>query len=235
LAAFLCFQRLPEAGDGSADEAKFTDCSDPWHWQVLRGCLRPLKDGRFQRFLSIFFLYCCGNLFYMGIVPAFFARDLSLGYVQATVLIHIVPSVAGFLTGGRFTAWFDRTSIWRSYSTVLLLWGLDPLLLAIAPHSWPTVITARILRGPAMVGSMVLAVYTGVHRFARPGPDTSFYMSALFFVNGIARFSAPIAAAVLVNHISHRTILLSGGLLILAAAAWSRYTARRPPSEEELA
>jgi hypothetical protein len=80
---------------------------------------------------------------------------------------------------------------------------------------------------------MVLAVYTGVHRFARPGPDTSFYMSALFLVNGIARFASPIAAALLVNHLSHRTILLSGGLLILTASALSIYTGWHPPAAEE--
>jgi MFS family permease len=238
LAGFICFQRLPDSGDGSPEEADpaAADASgDPWHWHYIRGCLRPWQDPRFRRFLMVFFLYCCGNLFYLGIVPAFFARDLALGYVQATLLIHIVPAVAGFLTGGRLAAWFDRTSIWRAQAVVMLLWGLDPVLLAIAPHSWPVVVIARMIRGPALVGSMVLAVYTGVHRFARPGPDTSFYMSALFLVNGIARFSAPIAAALLVGHVSHRTILLSGGLVVLAASALSAYTGLFPLAAEEKA
>ncbi|HLK68999.1 MAG TPA: MFS transporter [Bryobacteraceae bacterium] len=237
LSAFLCFQRLPDRGDGVSDDvAESGEGSDRgWHWEYIRGFLRPWKDRSFRRFLIIFFIYCCGNLFYMGIVPAFFARDLALGYVQATLLIHILPSVAGFLAGGRLAAWFDRTSIWFSYATVMMLWGLDPVLLAIAPHVWVAVIGARIARGPAMVGSMVLNVYTGVHRFAPPGPDTSFYMSALFLVNGIARFASPIAAALLVGHMSHRLILLSGGLVILLASGMARYSGLHRPAEEQSA
>src|SRR5262249_48605966 len=133
--------------------------------------LMPFRDVRFRRFLAIFFVYACGNLFYMGIVPSYFGRDLAFGYFQATLFIHIIPSISGFLAGGRFTAWFDRTTIWRAYSAVMFLWGADPVLLAAAPWALPIVALARIFRGPATVGSMVLAVYTGVHRFARPGPD----------------------------------------------------------------
>jgi hypothetical protein len=155
----------------------------------------------------------------MGIVPAFFAHDLGFGYVQATLLIHIVPAVTGFLAGGRLTAWFDRTTIWRSYAVTALLWGLDPLLLTMAPLSHVALVAARISRGPATVGSLVLAVYTGVHRFARPGPDTSCYMSALFLVNGLSRFLAPTAAALLVGHMSHRAILFCGSMGVLSASA----------------
>ena len=39
------------------------------------------------------------------------------------------------------------------------MWGIDPVLLAVAPHFWPTVIAARIARGPATVGSMVISLY----------------------------------------------------------------------------
>jgi len=216
LAAFLCIQQLPDIGDGSAAEAMCGDTSpSESRWPFSRASLHPFRDERFRRFLLIFGLYCLGNLFYMGIVPSFFAHDLGYGYVQATLLIHVVPAVAGFLAGGRLTAWFDRTSIWRAYAVVILLWGLDPLLLAIAPHAWAVVAIARILRGPAMVGSMVLVVYTGVHRFAQPGPDTSRYMSALFLVNGIARLIAPAATALLSGHLGHRGILFSGGVVIL--------------------
>src|SRR5262249_53557031 len=146
----------------------------PGDWYAIYGrfSLAPLRDPRFGRFLAIFFLYCMGNLFYMGIVPAYFARDLGLGYVQSTMFVHIIPAVSGFLIGGRLTAWFDRTLVWRSYGVVMLLWGLDAVLLALSPSLLVAAI-ARTSRGPATVGSMVLSVYTGVHRFARPGPETS--------------------------------------------------------------
>ena len=119
------------------------------------------------------------------------------------------------LVGRRLTAWFDRTSIWRSYSLVSLMWGLDPVLLATASFSWPAIIVARILRGPATLGSMVLTFFTGVHSFARPGADTSRYMALLFLVNGMARLLAPTAAAFMLAYLSRREILLYGGLGVL--------------------
>ena len=97
--------------------------------------------------------------------------------------------------------------------------GIGPLLLAVAPFSWPVLVLARISRGPATVGSMVLAVYTGVHRFARPGPETSCYMSVIFLVNGLARLIAPSATAIVAGHLSHRAILLSGGMAVLTASS----------------
>jgi hypothetical protein len=65
---------------------------------------------------------------------------------------------------------------------------------------------------------MVLAYYTGVHAFARPGGDTSRYMSVLLLVNGMARLLAPTATAMVSTHLSHRTILLLGGIGVLAAS-----------------
>lgn len=221
LGAFACFRQLPNHGDGSIEEAlpEGHTGGRSFDWQQISASLAPLRDQRFRRYLAIFFLYCCGNLFYMGIVPAFFARDLGFGYVQATLLIQIVPAVTGFLGGGRLTAWFDRTSIWRSFSVVALLWAVDPVLLAMAPY-WPVIAFARIIHGPAMVGSLVLSIDTGVHAFARPGPDTSRYMAVVFMVNGLARFLAPTAAAMVAGHLSHRMILFCGGFAILTASAF---------------
>ena len=236
LSAYLCFQRLPDRGDGSAAEALPTDAPSgrPWREKYAQISMAPLRDARFRRFLSILFIFNCGNLFYMGIVPSYFANDLKFGYVSATLFIHVIPAVAGFLLGGRFTAWFDRTSVWRSYGLVLLFWGADPTLLAIAPFLLPVVVLARILRGPATVGSMVLAVYTGVHRFAKPGPDTSCYMSALFLVNGFARLVSPSLSAFAVGYLGHRGILLTGGLATLTASALFFREASRFAREESI-
>jgi MFS family permease len=227
LAAFACFQQLPNRGDGCVEEALLdSPAKGPlFDWRQVAASLAPLQDRRFRRYLTIFFLYTCGNLFYMGIVPAFIARDLGYGYVQATLLLQIVPAVTGFLAGGRLTAWFDRTSIWRSFGVVAFLWSLDPLLLAIAPY-WPVIAVARIVHGPAMVGSLVLAIDTGVHSFSRPGPETSRYMALVFLVNGLSRFLAPSAAALLASHLSHRWILFCGGSAILAASGLFFYTDR---------
>lgn len=211
--AFLCLAQLPDRGDGCIGEADLEEDNAP------QPALAPFRDRQFLRYMAIFFVFGFSNLFHSGIVPAFFARDMGLGYVQATLLLHIIPSVTAFLAGGRLTAWFDRTSIWRSYGFVTLMWGLDPILLATAPASWPAVIAARIARGPAILGSMVLCFYTGVHRFAAPGRNTSRYMAALFLVNGMARLLAPAAAALALGFLSRRSILLCGGLGVLVASA----------------
>jgi hypothetical protein len=101
---------------------------------------------------------------------------------------------------------------------VALMWGLDPVLLALGGSIWPIVAMARVIRGPSTVGSMVLAYYTGVHSFADAGPDTSRYMAAFVLVNGMARFIFPSVAALAAGHISHRMMLLAGGMAVLAAA-----------------
>jgi hypothetical protein len=224
LAAFLCFRQLPDLGDGSDVEARPVLKPGPavsgsmWRFRLDAASLAPFRDRRFRWYLGIFFLFSAGNFIYSGIVPAYFARDLGLGYVQATLLIHVVPAVTGFLAGGRLTAWFDRTSVWRSYALVALMWGLDPVLLALGGSIWPIVAMARVIRGPSTVGSMVLAYYTGVHSFADAGPDTSRYMAAFVLVNGMARFIFPSVAALAAGHISHRMMLLAGGMAVLAAA-----------------
>jgi len=149
--------------------------------------------------------------------------------------MHIVPNVTAFLAGGRLTSWFDRTPVWRSYSFVTLMWGLDPVLMATLPHFWPAVIAARIARGPAIIGSFVLTFFTGVHSFAHPGRNTSRYMSALFLVNGVARFLAPTAAAFLLAYMSRRSILFYGGLGVLASSALYLWNDRTCPLEEQAA
>jgi len=233
LAAYACFQQLPDHADGSIAEALPPPEPDD---SGLLGRLSPFRNRAYRNFLFVFFIFGFSNLFHMGIVPAFFARDMGLGYVQATLLLHIIPNLAAFLGGGRLAAMFDRKSVWRSYSMVTLMWGLDPVLLTSAPTVWPVVIAARILRGPATLGSNVICFFTGVHSFARPGADTSRYMSALFLVNGFARLLAPTASAFMLAYMSRRGIIFFGGLGVLAASALFRWNdtgeqAADPPAE----
>ena len=230
LAAFACFWRLPDHGDGSEAEAVPTsDLERDFSWASFR----PLMDYRFQRYLAAFFVFAFANLFHQGVVPAFFARDMHLGYVQATLLIHIIPNLAAFVSGGHLTAWFEGTSVWRSYALITLLWGLDPLILAVAYFSLPAVIVGRVARGPATLGSMVLTFFTGVHSFARPGRNTSRYMAALFLVNGVARLIAPSAAAFALSYVSRRSIILCGGLGILVSSALFWWNSKRDRVEEQ--
>jgi hypothetical protein len=223
-AAFACFLQIPDYGDGSAAEAAAVDSQSAFG----SAALAPFRDKWFRCYLAAFFVFAFGNLFQQGVVPAFFARDIGLGYVQATLLIHVIPSVTAFLSGGYLTAGFERASVWRSYSLVTLLWGLDPCILAVFP-AWPALIFARILRGPATLGSMVIAFFTGVHSFARPGGATSRYMAAHFLVTGVARLTAPAAAAFALAYLSRRSILLGGGACILLASALFWWYGRRGP------
>src|SRR3984893_16174798 len=134
VAAFLCFLRLPEFSDGSVAEAVSVD--DP-SVGIVRATLTPLLDNRFRRYLFAVFAFSFANLFYQGVVPAFFARDLGMGYVQATTLIHVAPNLTAFLSGGFLTSWFEGASVSRSYALVTCLWGLDPVIVAAIPFFWP--------------------------------------------------------------------------------------------------
>lgn len=233
-AAFTCFRQLPDRGDGSALEAESADDSPLSPGQAV---FAPFGNKQFRRYLMIFAVYGAANLFHQGVVPAYLTRDLGLGYMQATLLLHVVPNVAAFLAGGHLTSWFERTSVWRSYALVALLWGLDPLLLATASFAWPALILARTFRGPATVGSMVIAFFTGVHSFAPPGGQTSRYMAAQFLINGVYRLLAPMAAAVAIAYLSRRSIILCGSLGILASSVMFWWQDRRPrvaePSRSE--
>jgi hypothetical protein len=229
VASYLCFRQLPDHGDGSQEEAT---PSKPAEGEVRWPLLTPLLDRPFRRYLTIFFIFGFSNLFHTGVLPAFFARDMGLGYVPATLLLHIIPNLTAFLFGGRLTAWFDQTRVWRAYSFTTLMWGLDPVLLALAPNVWPAVIAARVLRGPATVGSMVICFFTGVHSFAKPGGDTSRYMAALFLVNGFARLFAPTAAAFALTYLSRREILFYGGVGVLIASAMFLRTDLHPPQSQ---
>jgi hypothetical protein len=231
VAAFLCFLRLPDLSDGSVAEADAVD--DP-SASFARATLTPFLDKRFRRYLAAVFVFSFANLFHQGVVPAFFARDLGLGYVQATMLIHVIPNLTAFLSGGFLTSWFESESVWRSYALVTCLWGLDPVILATASFFWPALIFARILRGPATLGSMVIAFFTGVHSFALPGADTSRYMAAQLLVNGIARLLAPAAAAFALGYLSRRSIILYGGLGVLASSVMFWWNDRRVPAVADL-
>ncbi len=224
VAAFVFFRQLPDRGDGSDAEA-MSDKEPAINFG--RATLTPFLDGRFRRYVAVFFVFAFGNLFHQGVVPAFFARDMGLGYVQATLLIHVIPNLTAFASGGRLTAWFEQTSVWRSYAFVTLLWGIDPFILSVAYFVWPAVIFARMARGPATLGSMVIAFFTGVHSFARPGPDTSRYMTSLFLVTAMARLTAPTLAAFLLAYLSRRSIILYGALGILVSSALFWWNDRR--------
>jgi hypothetical protein len=215
-AAFTCFSRLANNGDGSEAEAACAEDAPPGFGGAT---LAPLRDKWFRRYLAAFFVFGFGNLFHQGVIPAFFARDLSLGYLQATLLIHVIPNITAFLSGGYLTSWFERTSVWRSYSVVSLMWGLDPLILCAFPTVWPAWFVARAIRGPATLGSMVIAFFTGVHSFARPGGATSRYMAAQFLINGTARLLAPTAAAFALAYLSRRSIIFYGSITILIGSA----------------
>jgi len=227
LAAFVCFMHLPDRGDGSAIEADVPASPE----KPLLADFKPLADRRYRRYLLACFVFGFWNLFQQGVVPTFFAHDMNLGYVQATLLIHIIPNLAAFLSGGYLTAWFERTSIWRSYAIVTLLWGLDPIILALANFSLPAIVVGRVGRGPATLGSMVIAFFTGVHSFAKPGAETSRYTSMYFLANGVSRLTGPAAAAVALSFMSRRGILLAGGLGILASSLMFLWGDRKDTAE----
>ena len=87
--AFCCFRQLPDHGDGSDTEASPRRYR---RWRFRQRKLLPRGwTAAIRHYLAVFFLFAFGNLFYQGVVPAFFARDMGLGYVQATLFTTSFP------------------------------------------------------------------------------------------------------------------------------------------------
>ena len=200
-------------------------------------------DARFRHYLYGGFAYAFGALLYVAYIPAFLVKDLALGYVGAAMFTHIVPSVLAFLTTGAWGRWFDRTNPWRAWAWIRTGWGLDPLLLSVAPLAaavapWAgvaTVAAGRIARGSVMGGSWVLWWQIGVNHFAPPGGDTTRYLGILVFMNGLTRLVAPLAGAWLLTQGSRTTPMIVGGVLVLGSALHAAWNARRERREPGLA
>ena len=93
-------------------------------------------DARFLRYLAGCFLHGVSALTYDPIVRAYFSTEFGLNYTQCVLLVDVLPNACSVLTVRRLGAWFDRTNPLVAWAAIRVAWGLDPLLLALAP-SWP--------------------------------------------------------------------------------------------------
>ena len=183
-------------------------------------------DARFLRYLGGCFLYGVSALMYDPVVRAYFANEFGLNYTQCVVLVDVLPSVCSVITVRGLGAWFDRTNPLVAWTLIRVAWGLDPLLLAVAP-SWPSgslaiVSAARISRGSVMNGSWIMGWQLATNYFARRRELTSVYMGCYLTVTGAQRLVGPPLGAVLVGLLSRRGVLLLGGIFVMVSAflAW---------------
>jgi Major Facilitator Superfamily len=188
------------------------------------------RDIPFLTYTGGCFLYAFGGLMYEPLVRAYLAKDMGLNYTQCVVLADVLPSLVSVLTLERLGAWLDRTNPLLAWSIIRASWGIDPLLLAIAPF-WPSAAimiaaVARIFRGGVMNGSWVLWWQLGSNYFAKRKDMTSVYNGLLFSLNGVQRIGAPSLGAYLSAAFSRREVLIIGGCLVLLSALYTRLQAR---------
>jgi MFS family permease len=201
------------------------------------------RDSRFLRYLGGCFLYGVSALTYDPVVRAYFSTEFGFNYTQCVVLVDVLPSVCSVITVRRLGAWFDQTNPLVAWTFIRIAWGLDPLLLAIAP-SWPAgslgiVAAARISRGSVMNGSWILGWQLATNYFARRREMTSVYMGCYLTVTGAQRLVGPPLGALLVGLVSRRGVLLIGGFFVMVSAfqAWRQAESERidgrPPTFAE--
>jgi len=238
--SFLLFGRIRVQKEPSPDEARTADGMGA---TVRRAATILGRDQRFRQYLYSAFFYAFGALVYVAYVPALLVKDLHLGYLPTALLTHIVPSLLAFITTGAWGRWFDRTNVWRAWSWIRTGWGLDPVLLGLAPFvamasplgALALATAGRLSRGSVMGGSWVLWWQIGVTHFAPPGGDTTRFLGIILFLNGLTRALAPAFGAWLLGYTSRAGTLLVGGVIVLGAAAHAAWRARRERRDPTLA
>jgi hypothetical protein len=184
------------------------------------------QDARFLRYLAGCFLHGVSALTYDPIVRAYFATEFGLNYTQCVLLVDVLPNACSVLTVRRLGAWFDRTNPLIAWAAIRVAWGLDPLLLALAP-AWPAgalwiAALGRASRGSVMNGSWVLGWQLATNYFASRRELTSVYMGCYLTVTGVQRLIGPLVGALMVDLLSRREALFIGGSMVMLSAlqAW---------------
>ena len=165
-------------------------------------------------------------LTYDPIVRAYFSNEFGLNYTQCVMLVDVLPNICSVLTVRRLGAWFDRTNPLLAWAAIRVAWGLDPLLLAMAP-GWPAgslwiAALGRAARGSVMNGSWILGWQLATNYFAKRRELTSVYMGCYLTVTGVQRLVGPALGALMVSVISRREALFVGGFMVMMSAlhAW---------------
>jgi Major Facilitator Superfamily len=221
--AFAALALIRVVPDGPPE----TQAHRPESLATIGSMLLTLRhDTRFLTYLVGCVLFASGNLMYEPLVRAYLAKDMGLNYTQCAVLADVLPSLISVLTLERLGEWLDRTNPLLAWAIIRVSWGIDPLLMAIAPF-WPAgailiAAIARIFRGGVMNGSWLLWWQLGSNYFTGRKDMTSVYNGLLFSLNGVQRISAPMFGAFIGAIISRREVLVLGGCLVLISAlhAW---------------
>jgi MFS family permease len=197
-----------------------------WRAMLSSATATLRRDSRFLCYLAGCFVFGLGALTYEPIIRAYFSKEVHLNYRQCVVLVDVLPSVCSVLTLRPLGAWLDRTNPLIAWTAIRILWGLDPILLALAP-AWPAealgvAIVARVLRGVVMNGSWILWWQLGTNYFASRAELTPVYAGMHISLNGLQRICGPPIGAGLTAVLSRREVLAIGGLLVLVSAylAW---------------
>jgi Major Facilitator Superfamily len=199
--------------------------------ESIRAMFLALRhDGRFLIYVAGCFIYAFGGLMYEPLVRAYLAKDMGLNYTQCVILADVLPSVVSVITLERHGSWLDRTNPLLAWAIIRASWGIDPLLLAVAPF-WPSgaiwiAMAARMFRGGVMNGSWVLWWQLGSNYFTKRKDMTSVYNGLLFSLNGVQRIAAPTLGAFIGAALSRREVLVVGGCLVLLSSLYTWCQAR---------
>lgn len=182
------------------------------------------RDARFRLYLGAALVAGLGSLMTAPYVNAFLVGGLGLGYLPTLTIAQLVPQMCAAATTRSWGRRIDRHNVWQLWTTIRTVWGLSFVGLgvaaAIAPHAATAAlviaVTSTVAYGCVMGGSWLLWWQLGVGYFAKPGADTSRYISMVAMVSGVGRLIGPGAGAlVLVFAGSLPLVFVAGGLLTI--------------------
>ncbi|QQE13555.1 MFS transporter [Planctomycetota bacterium] len=235
LVSLLMFWKIDLPSDGRGEREVVKDeVGKVMPWRTIG------RDKRLHRYLIGCFLFGFGGMMYVSWVPKLLTVEMGMGYLMTAAFIHVLPGCVQFMAVAPVGAWLDKVNVWKGWSGIRLLWGLDAVFLALAimlPVGWGAmlalVVVARVLRGSAMGGSWVLWWQTGIHQFAPPGADTSRYMSLQTAMNGVLRLFGTLTGMAMIKYGSMELALLSGAGVMMVSVVHAWYEAGRERGYEE--
>lgn len=186
----------------------------PWKqsWSLIR------ERADFRHYLTGFMIGGSGLMIMQPALPAFFVDTLKLSYTEMGMALAVCKGIGCGLTSQLWTRLFQRVNIYYFSGLAVLLAGLFPLLLLIAPADILLLYLAYVLYGIMQAGSEFSWHISGMV-FSKD-KDSSIFSSTNVLIVGLRGCIIPALGASLLPFIHSSGVMMLGGLLCFCAAGY---------------
>src|SRR5690606_20761323 len=81
------------------------------------------QDRRFRTYLVGMSFFMIGGLIYVSLIPAVLSKDFGYGYVLGALLLHVIPSLASFISTPWIGRHLDRAHPLKLWTALRFGWG----------------------------------------------------------------------------------------------------------------